>query len=45
MREIGEIPNEEQARLFGDYLYVQGIANDVEEDGGAWTIWRRLVRD
>ena len=39
MRPIGEISREDHAQLFGDYLYVQGIANDVEEDEGAWTIW------
>ena len=39
MRPIGEISREEHAQLFGDYLYVQGIANDIEEDEGAWTIW------
>ena len=39
MRSIGEISNESDAKLFGDYLYVEGIANDIDEEGGEWTIW------
>jgi len=39
MRPIGEIADEQQAKLFGDYLYVRGIENEVDEDGGEWTIW------
>ncbi|MEI7733173.1 MAG: rhomboid family intramembrane serine protease [Verrucomicrobiota bacterium] len=40
MRSIGTLPNELQARTFGEYLYVQGIKNDVEaEADGAWIIW------
>ena len=39
MRSIGEISSEAEAMRFGDYLYANGIANDVEEDGGTWTIW------
>ena len=39
MRPIGEIPSEANAKLLGDYLYVQGIPNDVEKDDGCWTLW------
>jgi GlpG protein len=39
MRAIGEINNEAEALRFGDYLYANGIANDVEEDDREWTIW------
>jgi GlpG protein len=40
MRLIGHLANESTARTFGDYLYVQGIENRVEDqqtDG--WAIW------
>mgnify|MGYP001306171780 CR=1 FL=1 len=39
MRAIGEIPNEADALRFGDYLYVEGIPNDIEEDDGEWVVW------
>ena len=39
MRSIGEILNEADAKRFGDYLYANGIANDVDEDEGTWTVW------
>ena len=39
MRSIGEIPNEADAKRFGDYLYSNGITNDVDEDEGTWTVW------
>jgi GlpG protein len=40
MRMIGHLENEAQARLFSDYLYAQGIDNDIEsERGGPWAIW------
>jgi len=40
MRTIGNLPDEAQARRFGDYLVAQGIRNEVEPDtGAAWTIW------
>ena len=31
--------NETEARRLGDYLYAQGIPNDVDEDEGEWTLW------
>ncbi|MEP6662430.1 MAG: rhomboid family intramembrane serine protease [Verrucomicrobiota bacterium] len=39
MRVIGQLQNEEQARRFGDFLYVRGLANNVEADQGGWVIW------
>lgn len=39
MRPIGSIANEQDARRFGDYLFVRSIANDVEAEDGAWVIW------
>ena len=39
MRAIGEIDNELKAKRFGDYLYANGITNDVDEDEGTWTVW------
>jgi GlpG protein len=40
MRHIGNVPTEQQARLFGDYLYARGIRNEVEPDGdNSWMIW------
>ncbi len=42
MRLIGHLENESQARSFADFLYVQGIENQLEfqkEEG--WAIWVR----
>jgi GlpG protein len=40
MRSIGNLPNEQQARLFGDYLLAHGIKNEVEADADrSWLIW------
>ncbi len=40
MRLIGHLAEEAAARLFGDYLYVQGIANHLEhEKPDGWGIW------
>ena len=40
MRSIGNLPNEHQARLFGDYLLAQGIHNEVETDtDSSWLVW------
>ena len=36
MRTIGEFSNEQEARRLGDYLYANGIANDVDEEDGEW---------
>jgi GlpG protein len=40
MRSVGNLPDETQARRFGDYLVVQGIRNEVEPDAGtSWAVW------
>jgi GlpG protein len=40
MRMIGHVGNEAHARLFSDYLYAQGVDNEVEPDrDGSWAIW------
>ena len=37
---IGHLPSESDARTFGDYLYVQGIRNQIEsEKDGTWVVW------
>jgi GlpG protein len=42
MRIIGYLDDEAGARAFSDYLYAQGIENEVEpEKDGAWAIWIR----
>ncbi len=40
MRLIGHLPDEAAARTFGDYLFVQGIENHVEQEpADVWGIW------
>jgi GlpG protein len=40
MRLIGHLADETAARRFGDYLYVQGIDNEVEEQPSqGWAVW------
>ena len=40
MRIIGHLDSASDARRFGDYLSVQGIANQVErEPDGRWAVW------
>jgi GlpG protein len=39
MRQIGRLPDENQARLFSDHLVANRIRNEIEEDGGAWAVW------
>lgn len=40
MRIIGEIQGENTARTFGDFLYAQGIANELEAaDSDRWSVW------
>src|SRR5436190_7010409 len=41
MRHIGTLPDEAQARLFGDFLVARGIRNEVEPEDGAWVVWIR----
>jgi GlpG protein len=40
MRLIGHLPDEKSARAFADYLYVQGIENQLDQDNkDGWGIW------
>jgi len=39
VRAIGDFSREDTARRLGDYLYANGITNDVEKEDGAWTLW------
>jgi len=40
MRPIGQLENEEQARMFADYLFIRDIEVQVEPaKGGAWILW------
>ena len=39
MRQIGTIPNEQQAQRFQDYLLTQGITATTEIDDAAWAVW------
>ncbi len=40
MRLIGQLADEAAARTFGDYLYAQGIENQVEgQKGEGWALW------
>jgi len=40
MRPIGNLPDEAQARVFGDFLIGSGIKNEVEHDAdGSWSVW------
>lgn len=40
MRMIGHVETEPDARTFSDYLYVQGIRNQIEAEGdGRWSVW------
>jgi GlpG protein len=42
MRLIGRLDNEMSARTFGDYLFAQGIENQIEfEKGDGWGLWIR----
>jgi GlpG protein len=39
MRIIGHLPNEASALTFSDFLYVQGIHNQVEHEHDGWAVW------
>lgn len=40
MRQIGHLETESAARTFSDYLFVQGIKNEVEaEKDAGWAVW------
>ena len=39
MRQIGQLPDQKQAQLFGDHLVAHRLRNEIEEDAGGWAIW------
>src|SRR6185295_17085035 len=39
MRLIGHLTEKTSALTFSDFLYVQGIGNDVESEKEGWAIW------
>ena len=39
MRQIGHLPDEKRAKVFGDHLIASRIRNQVERDDGAWAVW------
>jgi len=39
MRMIGHIADEASARKLADYLFVQGIRNQIEPEPSGWSIW------
>jgi GlpG protein len=39
MRQIGTLPDEQQARRFQDYLLARGMKSMVEADDEAWLVW------
>src|SRR5437660_871478 len=39
MRLIGHLAEKASAVTFSDFLYVQGIGNDVEPEKEGWAIW------
>ena len=41
MRVIGHLDSESKARVFGDYLFAQGIENEIESDKEGWAVWIR----
>ena len=41
MRQIGTLPNENNASRFAAYLITQGIAAHSEQDGEEWAVWVR----
>src|ERR1700761_960376 len=46
MRMIGHLNNEDAARKFADYLFVQGIDNQIEPDkAGQWSVWIHREED
>jgi len=40
MRMIGHLETESNARTFSDYLYAEGIGNEIEQErNGTWALW------
>jgi GlpG protein len=46
MRQIGHLEDEASARTFGDFLYVQGVENEIEaEPSHGWAVWIHAEED
>jgi len=42
MRQIGQLPDQTQANVFGDFLLANGIRNELEREAdGSWSVWIR----
>lgn len=39
MRQIGNLPDERQARAFSDHLVANRIRNEIEAEGNTWAVW------
>ena len=39
MRLIGHVPSEANATTFSDYLLLEGIGNEIEQDKEGWAVW------
>src|SRR5436853_4820675 len=39
MRRIGHLPTESSASTFSDFLYVEGIGNELESEREGWAVW------
>ena len=39
MRQIGTVPNGENAQRFEDYALTLGIKTRIEQDNGKWAVW------
>src|SRR4051812_47274313 len=39
MRLLHSMPDESDARRFGDYLAAVGVPNVIEEGSGGWAVW------
>jgi len=39
MRLIGHVPSESNAATFSDFLLVEGIGNEIEQDKEGWAVW------
>jgi GlpG protein len=39
MRQIGTLPDEQQARTFEDYVLTLGVRTQIDEDPDGWAVW------
>lgn len=39
MRHVGDLPTQEQARRFADYLLVRDLKVSIDQEDGHWSIW------